>query len=173
MLSLARKYRPPLRERLQEWLMVSMMEEPRFRDRVLRFVDVLAALDHDRKGTHVKRLFQEYMGGHFPNLPLMLRLALSIARSRFIPARLEAFAARQVVSGFAQRFIVLGGTDSVFSALGYLNLQSRFGSFDILGEKVMSQEEAVEYKERYLGLIDGLSAHPGAGERTGGDMPQI
>ncbi len=66
----------PVEERLQDGLMVRLMQDERLKTRLLRFVDVLAALDFDRKGVEVKRLAQEYFDEPFPSRELPLELFL-------------------------------------------------------------------------------------------------
>ncbi len=69
----ARRYRPSLGERFQDWLMVQLAEDPHLQNRVLRFLDVLPALDFDRSGAYVAKIFREYFQGPFQQSSLLIR----------------------------------------------------------------------------------------------------
>ncbi len=86
----ARRYRPSLGERLQDWLIVQLAEDPHLQNRVLRFLDVLPALDFDRNGTYVARIFREYFQGPFRHSSPAIRGLLSLGRSRVVPDRVRA-----------------------------------------------------------------------------------
>ena len=107
-------YRPSTSERLQDWLMGLLIEDHTLRTRLLRFVDVLTALPNDRFGQRTASLFREYFpadGGE--NLPLVVRLALTVARSPLIPSPLLDWLAQRATRLTASRFIVSPGSDTV------------------------------------------------------------
>ena len=164
-------HRPSVGERLQDRLMLLLMEDQTLRTRLLRFVDVLAALDGDRSGRRTAALFREYFGADFRHLPGVTRLALSLARSPLVPSALLAWLTRRGTRLIAGRFIVPPGPDCVSRALGCLEAGGRYPSFDLLGEAVLSDEEAHQYRGRYLELITELGQHPAARRRTPGDSP--
>ncbi len=168
-----RGYAPSLIERIQDWLMIELMEHPDFRNYMLRFEDVLAALNFKGSDKRIKALLQEYFDRSLSGLPLIFRLALALAKSPFIPAPLVGWATRLATEALASRFIAPSGIDGVRTTLQYLENHRRWGSFDILGELVLSDEEATHYKEGYLHLLERLRDHPQAGKRTPGDIPQL
>ncbi len=73
----ARRYRPSLGERLQDWLIVQLAKNPHLQNSVLRFLDVLPALDFDRSGTYVAKIFREYFQGPFRHSSPAIRGPLS------------------------------------------------------------------------------------------------
>jgi RHH-type proline utilization regulon transcriptional repressor/proline dehydrogenase/delta 1-pyrroline-5-carboxylate dehydrogenase len=166
-----RGYRPSTNERLQDWLMALLMEDNSLRTRLLRFVDVLAALPEDRRGHRTAALFREYFRAGFPGLPLPVRLALAIARSCRVPDPLLAWSARHITQLIASRFIVPPGPDTIGQTVQQLGEGGRNASFDLLGEAVLSDEEARQYRQAYLDLIDRLARSPQAGTRTAADTP--
>ena len=62
-------------ERVQDWLLGLTATNERFRGRLLRYLDVLASVDHDSSGAEAKRLAAEYFGDEFPELPRGAALA--------------------------------------------------------------------------------------------------
>ncbi len=164
----AARYRPGPAERLQDWLLGVTATDERFRGRLLRYLDVLASLDHDSGGSETKRLAAEYFGGDFPGLPRGLRWLLRLARDEHVPARALGETSRRAAELFARRFITPPGADAVVDATRWLDDHGRRPSFDLLGEAVLSEREAESYLARYLELIGRLAADPAAGEMTPG-----
>ncbi|MBI2958038.1 MAG: proline dehydrogenase family protein, partial [Chloroflexi bacterium] len=171
--ALARKYRPSPEERLQDWLMFQMSKDMRLESRVLRFVDALAAMEFDVSGKHVQRLFREYFAGPFPGSPPVLRSVFSVARSRLLPAPVVRGLATAATRAMARRFIAGKGTRDLQKTLAFLEKQCRYPSFDLLGEQVLSADEALRYKDGYLETIDCLATHPWAGKRTRAGVPRL
>lgn len=66
----------------------------------------------------------------------------------------------------ARRFIVEQGPEAVANVLGKLDRAGRFASFDLLGEAVLSEEEAQRYIHGYVNLLASLGNHRLAGQRT-------
>ena len=169
----ARRYRPSLGERLQDWLMVQLAKDAHLQNRVLRFLDVLAALDFDRNGTHVATIFREYFQGPFRHSSPAIRGLLSLGRSRVVPNRVLAGTSRWGTRAVASRFIAGNGEEDVQKTCSYLERHGRLPSFDILGEQVLSLDEATGYQNRYLRLADHLGNHPLAGTRTQSGVPSL
>ncbi|MCC6236017.1 MAG: proline dehydrogenase family protein [Dehalococcoidia bacterium] len=162
----AARYWPGPAERIEDWLLTHAVSDHRFRDRLLRYMDVLAALDHDSSGREAKRLAREYFGDSFPDLPRGLRWLLRLARSEHLPAPVVGETARRSAEVFARRFITPPGVETVTRTIEYLAGLGRLPSFDLLGEAVLSEREADAYVEGYLRLIEQLAAHPSAGARA-------
>ena len=169
----AARFRPGPAERVQDWLLTHAVADDRFRSRLLRYLDVLAALDYDEGGREAKRLAQEYFGDRFPELPRVLRWLLRVARNELIPAPLVGETARRSAELFARRFITPPGEETVRATTTYLAEHGRYPSFDLLGEAVLSDAEAEAYLDGYLSLIERLSRDPAAGARTAGDVPAL
>ena len=169
----ASAYRPGPSERMQDWLLTHAVADDRFRSRLLRYMDVLAALDYDASGREAKRLAREYFGDSFPDLPVALRWLLRVARNDQLPSRVVGESARRSAELFARRFITRPGRETVQATTALLAKHGRTPSFDLLGEAVLSHIEAESYIERYLALIEELSADPAAGIHTEGGIPAL
>ncbi|MCY4455990.1 MAG: proline dehydrogenase family protein [Chloroflexi bacterium] len=170
LLAEAGRYRPGPAERVQDWLLGLTAANERFRGRLLRYLDVLASVDHDSSGAEAKRLAAEYFGDEFPELPRGLRWLLRLARDERVPARVMGESSRRAAELFARRFITPPGTDAVRETTRQLRGHGRFPSFDLLGEAVLSDREAEAYLARYLALIGQLGDDPAAGEVTPGGV---
>ena len=74
----AARYRPGPAERVQDWLLTRVVADERFRSRLLRYLDVLAALDYDGGGREAKRLAQRvvHLAGRIGRSGRRLRLRL-------------------------------------------------------------------------------------------------
>ncbi len=173
LLDAAEAYRPGPAERMQDWLLTHAVADDRFRGRLLRYMDVLAALDYDESGHQAKRLANEYFSGGFPDLPFALRWLFRLARNEAVPARVVGQSARRSAELFARRFITRPGIETVSATTAFLANQGRYPSFDLLGEAVLSEREADQYGGRYLSLIDQLGQDPAAGTRTAGDIAAL
>jgi RHH-type proline utilization regulon transcriptional repressor/proline dehydrogenase/delta 1-pyrroline-5-carboxylate dehydrogenase len=173
LLAQATRYRPGAAERIEDWLLTHAVTDHRFRSRLLRYMDVLASLDHDTGGREAKRLAHEYFGETFPELPRGLRWLLRMARSEQLPAPVVGESARRSAEVFARRFITPPGERTVTATIEYLAAHGRVPSFDLLGEAVLSDTEAQAYIDAYLRLIAQLSRDPAAGLRTAGGVAAL
>ncbi|MGE0135076.1 MAG: proline dehydrogenase family protein [Dehalococcoidia bacterium] len=169
----AERYRPGLAERIEDWLLTNAVADERFRTQLLRYMDVLASLDHDRHGHEAKRLAGEYFGDDFPQLPRPLRWLLRVGRDERLPAPVVGETATRAAELFARRFITPPGEERVRETLAYLDRHGRVPSFDLLGEAVLSESESLSYVERYLAMVEQLGREPQAGRRTAGDAPML
>ncbi|MBI2848241.1 MAG: bifunctional proline dehydrogenase/L-glutamate gamma-semialdehyde dehydrogenase, partial [Chloroflexi bacterium] len=173
LLKLARRRRPALRESLQDWLMEQMTRDPVLKSRLLRFMDVVAALDFDRDGEHRQRLFREYFGGLFLHSSAFLRALFFWGRHGFMPRPLVGSISRAAIGTIAKRFIVGDDRRSVLEKLAYLERHGRYPTFALLGEEVLSEYEAEQFKSRYLQLIDCLSGNSWSGNNTDTGSPAL
>ncbi|MBI4296292.1 MAG: proline dehydrogenase family protein [Chloroflexi bacterium] len=163
---LMREYRPPLRERQQDWLMDQMARDAVLESRLLRFVDVLAALDADANRNHIKGLFQDYFSGQFPGCSSLLRLILFVCRQPATPAGLVSVLSRGAMQALSSRFIARPDYPAILDILAYLERQGRYSTIALLGEDVLSEHEAELFKARYLQLVDRLARHCEAGRHA-------
>ena len=170
LLAEAGRYRPGPAERVQDWLLGLTAANERFRGRLLRYLDVLASVDHDSSGAEAKRLAAEYFGDEFPELPRGLRWLLRLARDERVPARVMGESSRRAAELFARRFITPPGAEAMAGTIRQLRDHGRLPSFDLLGEAVLSDREAEAYLARYLELIGQLGDDPAAGEVTPGGV---
>lgn len=132
-------------------MMAWSLQDERFKTQLFRFVDVLPALKTPR--AFIAHL-QEYFGDEASGLPKPLRVMLSIGT--LFPALTSWIVKRNVVA-MAGQFITGATADK---ALPMLRRSSRRGAgftVDILGEAVLSEEEAEAYARRYSELLERLS----------------
>ena len=125
-------------------------QDPEFRVKLLRFVDVLPALrSSEAVASHVRQYFRE-------GAPAAVRLGSAIGRrGPFRPALSRVV--RESVFAMAERFI--GGATPA-AALPRLRTLVEGGTaytVDLLGEATLSDAEADGYRDRYLELLDVLA----------------
>lgn len=133
-------------------MMAFSMRDEHFKVQLFRFVDVLASLrnSHDIV-RHLEEYFASMRNGSVPFLHAGLRAA------RILPA-LTAPILRWNVSGMARQFIAGRNPEDVMRTLRKRRKQRIGFTVDLLGEAVVSEQEADEYAARCLDLIDGLAA---------------
>lgn len=149
---------------------------------LLKFLAVLPSLDHDKKGTEVKRnlleslrrlkedsrliSIQKKRGAR--QLPLYLTIVFSFGLqiASFLPAPLLAAVVRYMVRMMAKRFIAGESINTSHGTISDLRRSKRDATLDQLGELVVSAKEADEYFEKVLQLIHGLKQHIPRGEKN-------
>ncbi len=166
-------YKPSPTERLQDNMMLTLMEDHTLRTRLLRFVDVLPILEKDKLGRKTARLFRQYFRADFSHLPAYLRALIAFGKSPFMPDPVLGWFGRWTTHLIGGRFIVPSGEKHIHGTLSQLQRQGRYPSFDLLGEEVLSDEEATQYKNSYLQMLGFMGKNPLAGMRTGGDGPAL
>lgn len=133
-------------------LLDHFMADDAFRVQALRFVDVLPVLESN---TELVRHLREYFpADEFP-LPGAAKWGLKLGAGK-IGAGLIAGAVHKSMGLMGTRF--LGGTTAkeVLATVSILRQQGLGCSLDLLGEESVSEEEADEYLQRYLELLDDL-----------------
>jgi len=173
LLDAAERYRPGLAERIEDWLLTRAVADDHFRTRLLRYLDVLSALDPARGGDEAKRLAQEYFDDDFPGLPRPLRWLIRIGRDEHLPAAVVGETAQRATEIFARRFITPPGDETIATTLDALAAAGRYPSFDLLGEAVQSEAEAEAYVRGYLALLARLGARADAHAATAGGVARL
>jgi RHH-type proline utilization regulon transcriptional repressor/proline dehydrogenase/delta 1-pyrroline-5-carboxylate dehydrogenase len=137
-------------------LLSRLHQNPDFRIRALRFVDLLPALQDDAE---VVRLFDEYFSDaqEFP-LPRLGRLA--IRSGRLLGPHQLAAAIRKAIGLLSRQFMAGREPTTIRENLSGLQRQGRLVSLDLLGELTLSHREADDYLNGYLQLLDVLSVQP-------------
>lgn len=166
-------YHPSPKQLVLDGLMSAMMANTPLRTSLMRFVDVLAALPGEGSNERIADLFREYFERDYPALPVLERLALMAARSPLAPDLAVAYLARRAVRLTASRFIVSMKENTVADTIRKLEEGKRGVSFDLLGEAVLSDEEAYQYRQSYLDLIGQLSRQPQAKRRSPSGRPSL
>jgi len=145
--------REPATERWVHQFMQRLGENADFRVQALRFIDVLPALNNDRELAH--HLNEYFTGGDFP-LPEGIQWGMEHAGGG-IAAHLVAPLVRKAVKQIGGRFIAGESADDAYRTIERLHQKGMQASLDILGEAVLSEEEADHYQQQYLDLIEALA----------------
>src|SRR4030081_1447070 len=131
-------------------MMAFSMRDEHFKVQMFRFVDVLASLrsSHDIV-QHLDEYFAEMRNGFAPLMKTGIRAA------RILPW-LTAPILRWNVSGMARQFIAGRNPDDVMKTLRKRRKERIGFTVDLLGEAVVSEQEATEYAARCLDLLEHL-----------------
>src|SRR5437763_15728735 len=133
-------------------MMALSMKDEAFKVQMFRFVDVLATIKRPRD---IVQHFDEYLGGLQDGFGPMLKPAIRL--SHIFPFIAGPFM-RWNVSGMARQFIAGRNSQDVMKTLRKKRKQRIGFTVDLLGEAVVSEEEANEYGTRCLQLLEGLAA---------------
>ena len=132
-------------------MMALSMRDEHFKVQMFRFVDVLAALRSSRDIVqHLDEYFADMSNGFAPIMKTGIRAA------RIFPW-LTAPILRWNVSGMARQFIAGRNPDDVMKTLRKRRKERIGFTVDLLGEAVVSEQEADEYAARCFHLLEGLS----------------
>ncbi len=132
-------------------MMAFSMRDEHFKVQMFRFVDVLASLRRPNDIVrHLDEYFVDMRNGSVPFLQTGLRAA------RVLPW-VTAPILRWNVSGMARQFIAGRNPDDVMKMLRKRRREKIGFTVDLLGEAVVSEQEADEYAARCLDLVEGLS----------------
>ena len=130
------------------------MEDESVKVQMFRFVDVLPMLK-----THesVARHFQEYFDEVREHLPWAVRMGLDVSTPNSLLGKALSVNARTNARKMAERFIAGKSVEEVLQSVARLRKQGLAFTLDLLGEAVLSEQEAERYQQQYLDLINGLS----------------
>jgi len=130
------------------------MQNHDFKVQMFRFVDVLPVLgDSSQVTQHVK----EYFLDDEVKIPLPMKAAMNVASTGGLIGKMAAGTIRKNVESMAEMFIAGENSEKALPALEKLWKQGLCFTVDILGEAVVSQDEAIDYQRRYLELVNGLA----------------
>src|ERR1022692_5202415 len=132
-------------------MMALSMRDEHFKVQMFRFVDVLASL---RRGgeivRHLDEYFEDMRNGYAPIVRTGVRLA------KIVPW-ISGQVLRWNVSGMARQFIAGKNPRDVVKTLRKRRGEGIGFTVDLLGEAVVSEQEATEYAARCLDLLDHLA----------------
>lgn len=131
------------------------MKHPLIKAEMFRFVDVLATLTTTRQITEHLR---EYFLDSKIKLPLGGRTTLKILLSNPLSASLTTCVVKKNIGTMANMFITGVNTNKADTKLQNLWGAGFCFTVDILGEAVVSEVEADEYRQKYIDLVKGLAA---------------
>jgi RHH-type transcriptional regulator, proline utilization regulon repressor / proline dehydrogenase / delta 1-pyrroline-5-carboxylate dehydrogenase len=130
------------------------MQNHDFKVQMFRFVDVLPVLNDSTQVTqHVK----EYFLDDEVKIPLPMKAAMNVASTGGLIGKMAAGTIRKNVESMAEMFIAGENSEKALPALEKLWKQGLCFTVDILGEAVVSADEAADYQRRYLELVNGLA----------------
>ena len=123
-------------------MMERVMRDPSLKVPLFRFVDVLPALNDSRQ---ILRHAREYFAEGTSPLPWFVK---------FLPT---TYLVKKGVTRFSRTFIAGETPQSALKSLRRLWDEGKPFTVDILGEAVVSEAEAEQYRDLYLLLVDTLS----------------
>jgi len=132
-------------------MMEFSMRDEHFKVQMFRFVDVLASL---RRGSDIVQHLDEYFADMRNGYAPLIRTGVSLAR--IVPIISGKFL-RWNVSGMARQFIAGRSPEDVMKTLRKKRRQGIGFTVDLLGEAVVSEEEAAEYMGRCQELLEDLA----------------
>jgi|GEM_PF-25919 len=177
------EYNPSFFEKISDFALGLTAQYLLLRLHLLKFLAILPGLDHDKKGTEVKRILLESLRrlledsesakrnfkiGQERALPDWLFKILWIFDrvASKIPAGLLAFGVRTAVKFMAKRFIAGESIEKAASNFRAVFKTHRQVTLDQLGELVVSDKEAENYKQQVIKLINGFSLYVEPGEKN-------
>src|SRR6266403_1780795 len=131
-------------------MMALSMRDEHFKVQLFRFVDVLASL---HRGTDIVQHLDEYFADMRNGYAPLIRSGVFLAK--LVP-RISGQALRWNVSGMARQFIAGRNPKDVMKMLRKRRSQGIGFTVDLLGEAVVSEQEANEYASRCLELLEHL-----------------
>lgn len=142
----------------QSWLgnvMDWCMKDPHFKVQLLRFIDLFPMLSTPQS---LQRHIEEYFG-RSDQLPAVMRAgAFLTSRGGPVGAKLLQRFIRRNIIAMGSQFIVGETVDSALANLDKLRQQGFAFTIDQLGEATLSEQDAHNYCQQYLELIDQLGA---------------
>lgn len=129
------------------------MRDEAFRVEMFRFIDVFPYLSRPES---IARHLQEYFGRADLKLPTALQWGIKFVSPASFTARMVAGSFTDNITSMAGQFILGRTPEQAIPALDRLRSQGVAFTADLLGEAVVSEQEAEEYLRRYLELFDVL-----------------
>ena len=137
-------------DRLMDWALA----DESVKVQMFRFVDVLPSLrTHQAVTQHLKEYFEDVQR----YLPWAARLALETAEPNSMFGKAIAVSARRNAMRVATRFIAGQELNEIIDSLRQIRQAGHAFTLDLLGEAVLSHDEADQYQQRYLALIKQLA----------------
>jgi RHH-type proline utilization regulon transcriptional repressor/proline dehydrogenase/delta 1-pyrroline-5-carboxylate dehydrogenase len=134
--------------RLMEW----SLQDPAFKTQLFRFVDVLPSL---RTPAEIVRHLQEYLGDRAVELNPAMKAGL--AASSFAPALVAAPVKANLIA-MARQFVAGETPTDLVQRLHHNAEHGIATTIDLLGEAVVSNEEADAFELRNIEVLDTVSA---------------
>lgn len=141
--------------RWDDKLMDFAMANPGLKVQLFRFIDALPAL---RSKPEIARHLQEYLSAERVELPSALKGLLNFTSPDSVPGQLAATTVAPAVETLAYRYISGETMERAIKAIERMRKDKLTFTMDLLGEAVITESEAQAYLDRYLDLMEQLSA---------------
>ena len=141
--------------RWDDKIMDFAMGNPGLKVQLFRFIDALPAL---RSKPEIARHLQEYLSAEEVELPGVLKGLLNFTDPDSAPGKLAATTVAPAVETLAYRYISAETIDKAVKAIERMRKDKLAFTMDLLGEAVITEEEAQAYLQRYLDLMEQLSS---------------
>jgi RHH-type transcriptional regulator, proline utilization regulon repressor / proline dehydrogenase / delta 1-pyrroline-5-carboxylate dehydrogenase len=149
--------------RLEDKLLSWTMSNPGLRVQLFRLIDVLPTLTTKAE---IAQHLQEYLTIPGVELPGALKQLLGFAGSDSLAGQMAATTFSTAVSALAHRYIAGETLPQILKTIDRLNQSHMAYTVDMLGEAVITEQEAERYLQGYLDLMSQLalaaSSNPGA-----------
>lgn len=141
--------------RWDDKLLAFAMGNPGLRVQLFRFIDALPAL---RSKPEIARHMQEYLADKSVELPGALKSLLNFTSPESVPGQLAASTVAPAVETLANRYISGETIDQSIKTVERLRKDRMTFTMDLLGEAVITETEAETYLNRYLELMEQMTA---------------
>jgi RHH-type proline utilization regulon transcriptional repressor/proline dehydrogenase/delta 1-pyrroline-5-carboxylate dehydrogenase len=145
------------------------MRDEAFKVEMFRFVDVFPYLNSPES---VARHLREYFCRPGQNFPEALQWGIKSVSPDSFAARMIAKGIAKNIRGMGGQFIAGGGAKEAIPELEKLRKQGLAFTISLLGESVVSEEEAEDYSRRYRELLESLhdaqAKWPALGDESNG-----
>ena len=137
--------------RIQDRLFAEMLANETLKRQMIAFMDAVAGIDNPTTIAELTRLYfprgQTHAGG-------LLGRLLRIGTASWLPDRIMAWGLKRVVKSMARRFLAGSTVETALKTVARLQRKGIYTSVDVVRERVLSQREADDYKNRVLQLMD-------------------
>ncbi|MBF2083430.1 L-glutamate gamma-semialdehyde dehydrogenase [Thermoleptolyngbya sp. C42_A2020_037] len=162
---------------MSEKLLGWTMGNPGLRVQLFHFIDALPAL---QSKPEIARHLQEYLSKENVELPAALKGMLNFASPDSMPGQVAATTVSTAVETLAHKYISGETIKQVIKTLEQLRKEKMCFTVDLLGEAVITEVEAQSYLDRYLELMEELTAAskswptiPQIDEADGEPLPKV
>ena len=140
--------------RWDDKIMDFAMANPGLKVQLFRFIDALPSL---QSKPEIARHLQEYLSVEAVELPGVLKSLLNFTDPNSAPGKIAATTVAPAVETLAYRYISGETMGKAIKAIERMRKDKLAFTMDLLGEAVITEEEAQAYLQRYLDLMEQLS----------------
>ncbi|MBD0269492.1 MAG: L-glutamate gamma-semialdehyde dehydrogenase [Cyanobacteria bacterium Co-bin8] len=141
--------------RWDDKLLAFAMSNPGLRVQLFRFIDALPALSSKPE---IARHMQEYLADDSVELPGALKNLLNFTSPDSVPGQIAASTVAPAVETLANRYISGETIEQAIKTVERLRKDRMTFTMDLLGEAVITETEAEAYLNRYLELMEQMTA---------------